>query len=432
MAQWVQTNGVYGGDVRCLTISGTNIFVGTGDGVFLSTNNGTNWTQTILDSSKYITAFVVSGANLFAGTWGDGGDVFRSTNNGASWSALNTGWHYPGYTSSTTTLAVSPKMGGDGITTLVVTSNGTGGTNLLAAYDCGVVGAYPCDGVYLSSDNGTSWTQTSLNTMEISNIKVSGKNLFAGTYFNGIFCSTDNGTSWTAVNNGLTNPEVFSLAVSDTNLFAGTSGGGIFHSTSNGISWTEVSTVVTHDPINCLAVSGKYLFAGTWEGSVFLFTNNGTNWTAVNTGLLTHRVWALAVFGTNLFAGTSSGVWRRPLSEMTSISQSSSQLAETFSLSQNYPNPFNPSTTISFSLPTKSFVTLKIFDVLGKQVSEVVSEELLPGNYSRQWNASNMPSGMYFYRLSAVPMARRDLVPSYGRNGQAGSFTETKKLLLLR
>lgn len=255
-----------------------------------------------------------------------------------------------------------------------------------------------------------------MDTIEISNITVSGNNLFAGTYFNGIFCSTDNGAQWSAVNTGLTSTWVHSLAVSGTNLFAGTSEGGIFHSTNNGISWIEVSTVITHDPINCLAVCGTSLFAGTWDGSVFFFTHNGTYWTAVNTGLLTQRVWALAVFGTNLFAGTNKGVWQRPLSEMipTTVEQPSSPLPETFSLSQNYPNPFNPSTTISFSLPTKSFVSLKIFDVLGKQVSDVVSEELFPGNYSRQWNASDMPSGMYFYRL------------------QAGSFTETKKLLLLR
>jgi hypothetical protein len=83
-------------------------------------------------------------------------------------------------------------------------------------------------------------------------------------------------------------------------------------------------------------------------------------------------------------------------------------------LDQNYPNPFNPSTTISFSLPSKSFVSLKIFDALGREVSVVVFEELPAGNYSRQWNASNMASGVYFYRL------------------QAGMFADMKRLLLLR
>ena len=85
-----------------------------------------------------------------------------------------------------------------------------------------------------------------------------------------------------------------------------------------------------------------------------------------------------------------------------------------YELLQNYPNPFNPSTIISFSLVARSFVSLKVFDLLGRDVANIVSEEMQPGNYSRQWNASDLPSGIYFYRL------------------QAGSFAETKKLILLK
>jgi hypothetical protein len=85
-----------------------------------------------------------------------------------------------------------------------------------------------------------------------------------------------------------------------------------------------------------------------------------------------------------------------------------------FSLEQNFPNPFNPSTTISFSLLSKSFVSLKIFDLIGREVATIISEEMLAGNYTRQWNAANMSSGVYFYRL------------------QAGTYIATKKLVLLR
>jgi hypothetical protein len=85
-----------------------------------------------------------------------------------------------------------------------------------------------------------------------------------------------------------------------------------------------------------------------------------------------------------------------------------------FVLFQNYPNPFNPSTTISFTIPLRSSVSLKIFDMIGREVAIIVSEEMSAGTYSKQWNASMYSSGIYFYRL------------------QAGSFTETKKLVLLR
>jgi photosystem II stability/assembly factor-like uncharacterized protein len=88
-AQWVQTNGPYGGRIISLAVSGTNLFAGTGGGVFLSTNNGTSWAAVNNGvTNTNVSALAVSGTNLFAGT--EGG-VFRSTNNGTSWTAVNNG-----------------------------------------------------------------------------------------------------------------------------------------------------------------------------------------------------------------------------------------------------------------------------------------------------------------------------------------------------
>jgi hypothetical protein len=83
-------------------------------------------------------------------------------------------------------------------------------------------------------------------------------------------------------------------------------------------------------------------------------------------------------------------------------------------LMQNYPNPFNPSTTISFSLSSKSFVSLKVFDLTGREVAILANEQLPSGTYRLQWNADGRSSGAYFYHL------------------QAGLFGETKKLLLIK
>jgi len=85
-----------------------------------------------------------------------------------------------------------------------------------------------------------------------------------------------------------------------------------------------------------------------------------------------------------------------------------------FSLEQNYPNPFNPSTKINYSIPKKSFVTLKIFDPLGSVVTELVNEEKEAGSYEVNFNASNLSSGIYLYRI------------------ETGGFVETKKMILLR
>jgi hypothetical protein len=244
-------------------------------------------------------------------------------------------------------------------------------------------------------------------------------NLFAGSgNGSGVNLSTNNGTSWTVVNNGLpTGTEISSLVISGTNLFAGSTIDGVFLSTNNGTSWTAINSGLAVYAVRSLAVSGTNLFIGMgYSGGVFRSTNNGTSWTAVSMGLEGNGVQSLFGNGMYLFAGTSEGrVWRRPLSEMiTSVERVSSDLPTHFSLDQNYPNPFNPATNISFSLPSKLFVSLKVFDALGREVSVLVYEELPAGTYSQQWNAASLSSGVYFYRL------------------QSGSFNETKKLILLR
>jgi hypothetical protein len=70
-----------------------------------------------------------------------------------------------------------------------------------------------------------------------------------------------------------------------------------------------------------------------------------------------------------------------------------------FTLYQNYPNPFNPSTTIHYSIPNSQFITLKVYDILGKEIATLVNEYKIAGNYEVVFNASNLPSGMYIYRL---------------------------------
>ena len=101
------------------------------------------------------------------------------------------------------------------------------------------------------------------------------------------------------------------------------------------------------------------------------------------------------------------------------------------SLEQNYPNPFNPSTAIRYELPVRSHVLLKIFSILGQEVATLVDEEQEGGAYVVSWDAAGVSSSVYFYRLSVVPEAPRDLVPT-SRDGQAGEFVQTKKLILLR
>ena len=99
----------------------------------------------------------------------------------------------------------------------------------------------------------------------------------------------------------------------------------------------------------------------------------------------------------------------------TRITLSRATIPQEYYLAQNYPNPFNPTTTIAFGLPEHQKVSLKVFDVLGREVCSVANDvEYKPGNHKMQWDASRYASGVYFLRM------------------QAGSFTGLSKMMLIR
>ena len=138
------------------------------------------------------------------------------------------------------------------------------------------------------------------------------------------------------------------------------------------------------------------------------------------------------IIDTNLFAGTYGGVWKRPLSELiTSVNKYPTPVPTQFILDQNYPNPFNPLSTIRYGLPQRSQVTLTVFITLGQQVAVLQNGVQGPGYHEVRFDGSGLASGVYFYRLSVSPLARRDPV-TQERDGQAGTFVQTRKLLLLR
>jgi hypothetical protein len=232
----------------------------------------------------------------------------------------------------------------------------------------------------------------------------------------GVFRSGNNGLDWTSANYGLPNG-INCIAAYGNNLFAGTANDGIYLSTNYGASWNyAVSGLPPNTSITALTVVGTSIFAGTLNGNAYCSTNNGASWTDVSSGLKPNvTVTSFFVSGTDLFAGTwSQGVWSRPLSEMTAVNESGSQLPQSFSLDQNYPNPFNPNTTIKFSLPHSAHVSLSIYNSMGQEVAKLLSQNMSAGVHAAQWNASQFASGVYYYRLTA------------------GNFMETKKLLLLK
>ncbi|MFA4917577.1 MAG: SdrD B-like domain-containing protein, partial [Syntrophales bacterium] len=248
------------------------------NGALISTDNGTNWNYTSINTSFSVWSFAVYGTDIFAGTTGG---FLRSTDNGATWNPVNSGMS-------------------------LVQSFATIGTNFFIGTESG--------GVYLSTDGGTTWAQlnSGLTNLTVRAITASGTNLFAGTNGSGIFLSTDNGTNWTPINTGLTALDVRGFAGIGSYVFAGTSGG-VFRTGDNGANWINVRN---DGLIRGLAVAcGTDLFVGHWYngGGVARSVDNGTTWTTYNTGLTTSTVPTLTVNGSNIFAGTwNGGVFSSP------------------------------------------------------------------------------------------------------------------------
>ncbi len=110
-----------------------------------------------------------------------------------------------------------------------------------------------------------------------------------------------------------------------------------------------------------------------------------------------------------------SGFWAQTVDLITEVEQIPGEaIPKEFRLQQNYPNPFNPTTTIEFSVPQRAQVSLKLYDLLGREVDTLVDKELTPGEYKVVFEARGLPSGLYFYRI------------------QAPGFVQTRKLTLLK
>ncbi|MBN8545351.1 MAG: choice-of-anchor A family protein [Ignavibacteria bacterium] len=366
--------------------------------------------------------------NILAGTWG--GKILKSTDNGVTWERIN------------------PTM------------------NVGYLWDIDVVGStiYASTelGVFKSTDNGATWNITGMVNKDVRSLTIKNSVLYAGTWGEGVFKSTNGGTTWSQTNAGLQSTAVTAmLTASNGTIYAGTFNGGLYKSDDNGASWSK--TTLNYQFIWSLGQSANgRIYAGTYGGGVYRSIDNGTTWYAINNNLTATHIysivtdpqnhvfvsgWGAGVFTLNtgsmdamtddwnymgmgglevssiiinptsgsLLAFTSAGGLYINNSPTTSIGTEKEILnPEVFSLSQNYPNPFNPSTTIGFNLPEASEVTLKVYDVTGREVALIAEGSFAKGSHKVSFDARSLTSGIYFYRI------------------QAGSFVETKRAVLLK
>jgi hypothetical protein len=245
------------------------------------------------------------------------------------------------------------------------------------------------DGVYRTTTGGSSWNQFGLQFVGVVSFDRTLANKFLASSSVDVVYERDNAGSWTST--PLFNAGVkvrlagfYEYTNQPLRELAGTSDG------------LYERRAFTSDPWM------KRVLGGEFEVSWFSSRTLG----GPTTG-------GPATFAGQVIVGTYGGGVYQSTAPITSVGESPSTPTR-FALEQNYPNPFNPTTAISYQLTAGSLVTLKVYDILGREVTTLVNEMKGPGVYSVQFDGSGMASGIYFYRL------------------QAGEFAETRKLMLLR
>lgn len=249
-AQWTQTNGPYGGEVKGFAQDSAGTLFAAVDpgGVFFSTDKGVTWQRrkfSLIDTSIYCIA--VSGNTLFAGSTRG---MLTSTNGGESWKKRESG-----------------PLSFFGVGCIGVSGNA------VFASDAG--------GLYRTKDLGDTWAKidSGLGSKNIQAIAMMGSLVFAGVSKDGIYRSADEGTTWTPGNTGLPSGDkyVYSLVAKDTKLIACVSNGGVFLSTDSAKTWSPMNSHLFKAPSD-LAVKGDTLFVAADSGNIFMTDDDGENW----------------------------------------------------------------------------------------------------------------------------------------------------------
>ncbi len=415
-AQWVRI-GLTDRNVYALWAKGDTLLAGSDSGrIYRSTDIGVSWLQTMtfmprnnivlsfLDTNGVI--YAAAGYSTFTTCAGCGG-VFRSTDRGLSWQPINAG--FP------TNLDVHTVFPYD--------------NKLFAGASAGL---------FTTFVNNISWSRVDSALSDVYYILCSTVNLpeiYIGSDSYGIYRSSSGGLSWQRFSQGLPRyPDsnyfaIGALAALGDTIYAAAWGAGVYQKGSTMPVWKALNSGLSGSEnlyIGSFVATHTNIFANTIR-RVYFLPRGDSVWRDFTQGLdIPFPGASISVIHKNqryLFAGVQGigrGVWRRPLSDIVSVNeQINGEGKEKLSLDQNYPNPFNATTTIRFQITNTNsskdqFVSLRVFDVLGRVVTTLVETLLPPGTYNLNLDGSNLASGVYVYRLTV------------------GEFNASKKLMLLR
>lgn len=366
--------------------------IGASGTILKTTNGGTNWNLKVSGTSNHLLGLSFPDIN---NGWAVGnGIILKTTNGGETWASQ---WDFQPNGSVFRHVYFSD------------TSNGTAvGTN----------------GTILRTTNGGKvWNfQTNKTTVDLNGVYfIDSLNGVAVGNFGTILKTTNGGMTWILQTSG-TSYDLRGIYFPNSN--SGTIvgfGGKILKTTTNNVLPVELTSFTAVNTVNGVRLNWSTATELNNHGfevqrgkdksnfiAVGFVNGNGTSTAQhtysfkdknINTGKYYYRLKQIDFNGSYKYSHIVEVNLNIPIQ---------------FSLEQNYPNPFNPTTTIKYSIPNQSLITMKLYDVLGREVTTLVNEEKTAGIYKVELNASSLASGVYFYRI------------------KAGDFVQTKKMILLR
>ena len=372
------------------------------DGALLhTTNGGTNWVKQLLPSHNNLTSIFFVDKNI---GWCSGQTIYKTTDDGESWIYqntpanvnsiyfidANTGWAvgYGGMILKTIdgeNWLIKPSGTSYDLYTIHFVNSKIGFvTGKRTIYVSGY-GSFSSRKILKTTDGGESWSELNLSSSNYSyifpaDIYFANQNTgWACNYGLPLIKTTDGGNTWFELNfNG--GKSIYFTDSSTGWIVTGSEK--IYKSTDGGITWSEQQSGV---------ISGL---------NSLYFINDCTGWVVGENGTILSTI-------PNQIVDTVDN-----------------EIPTEFKLLQNYPNPFNPTTTINYQIPRTSFVSLKVYDILGREVATLVNEEKPAGNYEVKFSAkggsssggdgNDLSSGIYFYKL------------------KTGTYTSVKKMILMK
>jgi len=341
--------------------------------IIKTTNGGTNWISQVpnLPSGNRFISLYFTDANTGYTAGADG--LYKTTNGGTNYFAVTS-------------------------TAIVV-------------YDCFFVNANTgwiaqldnAARIAKTTNGGINWTPmgAGLNSSEqISCVYFANENTGWCTGINTVYKTTNGGANW----NAQTLPQttlvnrVFAIS-SETAWILGYLT--VLSTTNGGTNWVLKPIGTGNTPLSAYFLNANTGYVCTSPRNIFKTTNNGLNWIAqmTDTALVFNSIYFTSS-DTGYVCGSSGKIYKTYNGGAIGIKPIGENIPEEFQLYQNYPNPFNPTTNIKYQITNNKLVTLKIYDILGKEVATLVNEKQSPGTYEVSFDGSQNPSGVYFYQLS--------------------------------